>query len=268
MQLLILALMLLVSSPAYAAITYVGGQTGSFLGTTSAQTINFALTGGLAAVPATGDLIIVSYAVGTTSDLTFIIKTPAGANYTLFGTELHVAESADTNLRVAYLVASGTPETQVELSETVTGGTASIDNGGAYSIHVFRGVHATPLEQAVQQGTAINTQTVDPGSITPTTAGTVIYVVGGAGLNTTGGVYTSSDLTAFLSSTIGDVRDAQVGAGYFAWTSGAFSPATFGGGGASDVQNGHAWMIVALAPAAGGGATCNGGLTLLGVGGC
>lgn len=261
-------LVCITAMPAWAAISYVGGQTGSFLGTTTPQVINFALTGGSGATPAAGDLIVASYTVGSAGvDLTLIVKTPSGANYTLFGTEIYASDSAATNLYVGYIVASATPETQIELSESVAGGTGNANYGGSYTIHVFRGIHATPLEQPVQQGTAANTQTVNPGGITPTTAGTWVYVVGGGALATTGAAYTSSDLSAFISSTIGDVYDSQTGAGYLEWSSGAFNPATFGGGGATDAQNSHGWMIVALAPAA-AGSTCRGALMMTGIGEC
>ena len=47
------------------AITYVGGQTGSFAGKTGETTVTMtSLTGGSDAAPAAGDLVIVAYAVG------------------------------------------------------------------------------------------------------------------------------------------------------------------------------------------------------------
>ena len=44
---------------AQAAVSYVGGQVGSFAGKTSATTVTFALTNGSASTPAAGDLVLV-----------------------------------------------------------------------------------------------------------------------------------------------------------------------------------------------------------------
>lgn len=232
-------------------MAYVGGQTGSFAGTLSDQTVTFALTGGLASVPAAGDFVIITYAVGATLDWLLSIANTGATAYTLLGTEGYATDTYDINRRTAYRVMPGTPETQFVLSSN-SGGTSSTANAGAYTIHVFRGIHETPLEQAVQQGSLFNTSTLDPGSITPTTAGTVIYVVGAAALATgRQGVYTSSDLTGFLSSAQDDTNAVNIGAGYFEWSSGTFSPATFGGGGSSNVEHSGSWLIAALAPAPG-----------------
>ena len=116
--------------------SYVGGQTASFAGKTTATTVTFALTGGLAAVPAAGDLVIVSYAVGATSDVALTIKNSAGGtDYSLVDSELYQNDDYDANLRVAYRFMPGTPETTLSLS-----GTGDIQFAGAYVIHVFRGV--------------------------------------------------------------------------------------------------------------------------------
>ena len=167
---------LLLWSPAFpvlAAITYVGGQTGSFPGTTGSTDITFALTGGTDATPLNGDFVVVTYCTATVGDATLEIKKADDTFYTLFGTEGWSNDTFDTNRRTAYLAVSGTPDTVVRL-----GNTGGIANAGGYDIHVFRGVNATPLEQAVQEGNNLNTSIVNPGGITPTTSGTFIYVAG------------------------------------------------------------------------------------------
>ena len=254
--------------PAQAAITFVGAQVGSFAGVTTAQTINFALTGGSDATPQAGDFVIASYCVSANADRGLLIQ-DAGANaYTLVGTEQYRDDAFDANQRTAYKVMSGTPDTDIVLSEGVNGGTGDVTFGGAYAIFVFRGVHATPLEQAVQQGTGVDTILINPGGITPATAGTFIYV-SGCGAISTGGVYTQGDLTNFISATAVDNNDANIGAGYLAWAAGAYNPATYAGGGTDSINSSYTWMIVALAPAAVAGSTCNGGMPLLRVGtGC
>ena len=229
-------------------ITLVGSQTAGIAGTNTAQTITFALTGGSNTVPQAGDLVIVSYAIAGTSDLNLTIKTAGAVDYTLLGTEQYRDDTNDANMRTAYRVMPGTPDTTVVLSETA-GGTGSTNNGGSYTVFVYRGVHATLLEQAVQQGVQFDTMLVNPGSITPTTTGTLIHVVGSGAIGT-GGVYTSGDLTGFISATSVAVSDSNIGAGYKAWTSGAFDPAAFGGGGTDTTLGSAAWMVIALAPAA------------------
>lgn len=232
------------------AITYVGAQAAGILGTISAQTISFtSLTGGSDAAPAVGDLVIVTWCTGTIgNDRDLTITNASAVDYTLLGTEKFANDSYDLNMRTAYRVMPDPVETQVILSCSA-GGTGSTQDAGAYSITVFRGVHATPLEQAVQEGTAINTHIVNPGGITPTTVGTVVYVAG-CGVSDAGiAVYTSSDLTDFRSVTGDDNQDVVLGSGYFPWTSGAFNPATFGGGGTDTANHSYGWIIAALAPA-------------------
>lgn len=236
-------------------IEYVGGQTGSFAGTTSAQTIAFALTGGLASTPAADDLVIIHYAIGSNgSATTLAIRNTSAVDYTLFGTQGFADDTVDTERRSAYRVQPGTPETQFVLTST-GGGTGNINDAGTYVVQVFRGVDATILEQAVQQGVGINTHLVDFGSITPTTTGAVVVVVGAGGLETSGAAYTTSGLTAFLSP-VGatDAQESSIGAGYVPWVSGPVAPATFSGGGTVHSFNSYSWMLISLKPGGGGAA--------------
>lgn len=270
---LIAGLVCLTATPSWA-ISYVGGDVLGYVGQTGAA-ISKSLTGlagGSDAAPVDGDLVIVSWCVAgnATPDRALTIKTTGGTDYTLLGSEMFANDGNTTNLRVAYRFMTATPDTTVEVSEAVAAGTGAVTDAGAIHIGVFRSVNATPLEQAVQLNAVLNTMVVDPGSITPTTTGTYIYVVG-CGSNSIGAVHTSGDLTDFRSATAADNTDATIGGGYHAWTSGTFSPATYGGGGTDGVSMSHAWLIVALAPAAAvegfGGSNC-GALMLLGVGGC
>lgn len=266
-RVLIVLLVLLTACPSWAAITYVGGQTGSFPGQTANLNVTFALTGGSNATPQAGDLVIATLCLSSTGDATMQIQGDGAVNYTLLGTEGFVSDLYDINRNTAYRVMPGTPDTQVQLDN----GTGGIADAIAYDIHVYRGVHATPLEQAVVQASNINTSAVNPTSITPTTTGTVIHVVGCGALATTRqGVYTSSDLTAFLSSAQDDTNAVNIGAGYFAWTSGAFDAAQFGAGGTDNAEHSSSYMVVPLAPAevaSSAGSACGAAL-LLGVGGC
>ncbi len=229
---------------AEAAITYVGGQVGGFVGITTATTVTFSLTGGVASVPASGDLVVVSYTVGSTIDRALTIQNAGETNYILVGTELYQNDDFDVNLRVGYRFMPSVPETTVILS-----GTGSANDAGRYTIHVFRGVDSTtPLDVAAVTAGAIDTRVANPPAITPTTAGAWVYATG-AGASATGGTYTSSNLTAFLAGTTADTNDAQIGSGYFVWSSGAFDPAAFGGGGVTLSSDSWAAVTLAIRPA-------------------
>lgn len=269
LSLLIALLLWAPALPVLAAISYVGGQTGGFNGTLSSTTINYALTGGSDATPQAGDIAIVTYCTVANSNDALTITDETPTNYTQFGTELYANDSNDANIRTAYKVMGGTPDTAF-----VLGPTGETSDSGLYVAHVFRGQHATPLEQAVIEGTVLNTHIVDLGAVTPTTAGAVIYVpgCGTAGSEDNGAVYTSSDLTAFLSTynqNAGGGWDGMIGAGYFDWTSGPFDASAWGGGGADSLSDSWGAKYIVLAPAAApAGSTCRGALMLMGVGGC
>ena len=263
-RVLVYLLVLLMASPSWAAITYVGGQAGTSAGQAGNLDINFALTGGSDSTPQAGDLVLITFCVAGTGDLATIIEEPGGTDYDLLGTESYFSDTYDINRRTAARVMPGTPDTAFRLDN----GAGNIADAMGYDVHVYRGQHATYLEQAVQQGTAGNTSVVNPGSITPTTSGTLVYVAGcGALASTRQGVYTSSDLSNFLSSAQDDTNAVNIGVGHFSWTSGAFSPATFGAGGTDNIEHSYSWMIVALAPAE-SVAVCRGALMLVGAGGC
>lgn len=261
---LISLLICLTAMPSWAGITYVGGKVVATAGTTSEwNTTLGSLTGGSDATPSPGDLVVATYCDALNTNLTLSIKDAAGGtNYALIGSQQYSNDIYDTVMRVAYKVMSDPVDTNVYFSETVTGGTGSANFPGSAHIAVFRGVHATPLEQAAQQGTGLNTILVNPGSITPTTAGTYVYVVG-CGATDVGGVFTQGDLSDFKTTSQVDAHDSVIGGGYLAWSSGAYSPATFGGGGTDNTSNSYAWTIAAFAPAAAGTVTPRG--TLLGV---
>ena len=230
-------------------IVYVGKQSGSFAGTTTAQDITFDLIGGCAKVPDAGDLVVAAYAVGSTADRSLAIRNTSATDYTLAGTELYQDDTFDCNLRVAYRFMPGTPETAIRFTETVSGGTGNAADAGTYTIHVFRFVDATtPMDVTVVTAGNINSRTVDPGSITPTTTGAWIYVAG-AGAGGTGGTYTSSYLNGFTAVTRVDTNDSFMGAGYIRWTSGAYNPAAFAGGGTTTTNDSWNAVTLALRPA-------------------
>lgn len=199
-------------------IQYVGGYVQGFVGTTSDVTISLtSLTGGLSSAPAAGDLVIVYFATGSTTDRNLVV-----ANYTSVA-DLYSNDDYDTNLEVAYkfLDASDT-------SITLTGGTFSASDAGTVAIQVFR--NTNPLSISATTSTGVNGGQPNPPSITPIQAGSIV-VAGGASGHTGGTLtFTSSDLTDFITVGSNDTNDSTVGMGYYRWLSGAFDPAQFGGG--------------------------------------
>lgn len=238
---------------ALAEITYVGGQTNSFAGTTTDQTVSFGLTGGIAAAPAAGDLVIVSYAVGTAArNPTLIIENTSSVSYTGIGSQQLADDSFDTLLLSAYRFMPSPTETQVRFSSSATGGTGSAQDAGSYTIHVFRGVDpSTPLDGVVvTAATGTNGHAANPPSITPTTAGAFTYHVGAAAMGT-GAAFTSGDLTDFRTKAQADTNDVVIGAGYTAWSgSGAVDPSAFGGGGSGTTTDSWAAISCVLKPEA------------------
>lgn len=228
------------------SITYVGGQTAGFAGKTTETTVTFALTGGLAATPAAGDLVVVAYTVGSLADRTLYIRNASAVDYTLMGAELYQDDTYDANLRVAYRVMPGTPETTCVLS-----GTGDIQSAGAYAIHVFRGVDpTTPMDVTVVTTGGVSTRLPNPDAVTPVTAGAWVYAAGGGACGT-GAAFTHATLTAFQSTRQNDTQDAVVGAGYYdGWTSGAYDPAAFADGGTDTADDSWCAVTAALRPAA------------------
>src|ERR1044072_308627 len=119
------------------AIQYVGGQSGTFAGTTGLQTITFALTGGLDTVPAGGDLVIVALAAGSTVDRSLTIKNVQfGIDYTPPSVgELYSDASFDCNALVGYRFMPDPPET----SFAFTNGSGNTADAAGWTCHVFCG---------------------------------------------------------------------------------------------------------------------------------
>lgn len=228
------------------AIVYVGGQVGSFAGKTSATTVTFSLSNGTGTVPLAYDLVIVAYGVGSaSSDRALTIDNPSAVAYTLMGTELFQSDTFSSNLRVAYRFMPSTPETSFDLS-----GTGSIQDAGAYTVHVFRNVDSTtPMDVTVVTASGPDTRLANPDSITPTTPGALIYVVGSASCGT-GGNYTAAYLTDLRVTTQADTNDVNIASGYVTWTSGTYDPAAFGAGGTDTTSDSWTAVTAALRPQA------------------
>jgi hypothetical protein len=222
------------------ALQYVGSNTGTWAGAnTGNNNVSLtALTGGLSASAAIGDIVVALYVTGSTADRTLSITDGTNA-YTLVNTEQYSnGTTYDTNLRVAYKILTAAD------ANTVFGPTGNNTDAGAAIVHVWRGINtATTLDVAAVPATGTATGRPDPASISPTTAGTIVLVAGG-GAAATGATYTTTDLSNFRTVTSADTNDAMAGFGSFAWSSGTFNPAAFGGG---TTNAGDSWAAMTLA---------------------
>jgi hypothetical protein len=234
---------------AAAGIQYVGGNTASKDGATTGDStiaLNSGLTGGIASSVSTGDLVIAVFATASTADRTLAI-TDGANNYALITSELYRDAGLDTNLRVAYKLMGGTPDTS-----TTFGPTGSDSDAGTMAVFVFRGVNQTTPFDAATFATGNNTGAIQPNPppLTPPTAGSFILCIGAGahqdGVNT----FTSSDLTGFLTIGHNDTNDSSLGGGHKDdWTSGAFDAAAFGTTNGGVTNNSWAAMSIALRPA-------------------
>lgn len=223
-------------------ISYVGGRTFSFLGVTTDQTIPLTtLTGGSDTAPQAGDFVVVFYGTGSNTNRTLTVR----SSYTTVSSAF-VSSTTWTNYTGAYKFMGATPDTSVIVS-----GTGSTADGGAGTIHVFRGVDTTtPLDVTTVTGSSGTTTRPDPGAITPVTAGAWI-VAAGAGGNTGGAstTFSSSDLTSFITISSNDTYDVTVGGGIKTdWTSGAFDPAQFTYSGTDSTLFSNRSLTLALRP--------------------
>jgi len=227
-------------------ITYVGGYTTGFEGSTSNITITFGgnLTGGISASALEGDLVLVYYGIATTAAEEFLDSGAQISGYSGFVFLRSLSDRDDTILRCAYKVMGSTPDTTFVL----TNGTSSLSDAGAVAVQVWRNVDANLPLDSLLTATGIDSVLCNPPAITPNNTGAYI-VSGGAGAHRAGAqTFSSSDLTGFISSGFNDSNDATIGLGYKQWTSGSFDPAAFTFSGTDNTPYSWAAATLALRP--------------------
>jgi len=223
------------------AIQYVGGQVAGRANPSAALLVSFSLTGGLAATPATGDLVIVTAVTGSAAgNPAMAVTTPA--DYTPLGQLNQSAVTADTSMDVSWKIMGATPDADVTIPGTTNNAWAE-----AYAIQVFRGVDTgTPMDVAAVSAGGTGTGRPNPGSITPSTAGAWPVICGGGAAGTGANYVAPANYTTnFITASGADTTDAMVGCGYRSdWTSGPEDPAAYTGGttGAND-----SWTAYTLA---------------------
>ncbi len=225
-------------------ITYVGGKTGGGADASLPLTVSLTdLTGGSDSAPAADDLVVVTLAFGYGGfPVVGSIKNASSVDYTTnsaFGGDVR-----DCTCCVGYRLMPGTPETSVVLDS------ASSISKFTYTIHVYRGVStSSPMDATATTVDSPNTMMANPPAITPVTFGAWIHVAGAAGVGAAN-VFTSSPLTAFLSTYQSGGDASVVGAGYFAgWNYGAYDPAAFSSIASDSTDFSYAAVTLALRPA-------------------
>lgn len=201
-----------------APITYVGGYTAGYVGTTTNITVPLtSLTGGIASSPSPTDLVVMYFTISPTTT----ISLPSPSNFVEVA-QLYSSDTYNTKLYVGYKFAGS------DTSITLVSGTWDGAFAGAVAVQVWRNVDLfSPLDVTATTATGANSALCNPPAITPITAGSVIIAGGAAGHNAATATFSSSQLSNFLSSGGSDTYDATVGMGSYNWVSGAFDPTAF-----------------------------------------
>jgi hypothetical protein len=205
-------------------IQFVGGKTVSITPSTSSNTtISLTnLTGSPNTALLPGDIVIVSYVIGATTDAGNPNVT--SNTYTVIST-LESVDSSSTNFYSSYKIMGATPDTSVTVTPT-----SSTSRSGVVAIQAYRYVDEVfPIQQPANTATFTSTVRPTPPTITPWSANSVAVIIG-AGAHTRGNVsYTSTGLTSFTTSgSTDDTTDSSIGMGFRVITSGSYSPNRFG----------------------------------------
>ena len=220
-------------------LQYVGGNFQQAGGLTTISVSLTGLTGGLSSTAAANDIVI--YAIIRPNILDTNLPLPTNGGYTELA-DLYANDDNDANMGVGYKIMGTTPDTSVDFTSAT---------GMGCAVYVWRGVDTTtPLDVAVTTATGINGNLPTPPAITPVTAGAVVICAAGSGTPyATPGLFTSTDLSNMFSAqeTTGSLN-GSVGLGSFAWTSGTFTPAQWGGV-TSAATNSWVAATLALRPA-------------------
>lgn len=235
--LMIVLIFFVLPGQAFGALQYVGGVSAGRIGSTAfGMNVSLtALTGGIGTSAAADDIVIVVLSTGSTANRSIGIISTQG--YTE-EQELYSNNTIDTNLSVSWKIMGSTPDSTLTT-------TASGSNSDAISVtvQVWRGVDSlTPFDTAETTNTGTATAQPTPPAILPVTLGAIVIATG-AGASTTGAVYTTATLSNFLTKTQVDDNDSMTGMGSFAWSSGTYTPAQFGGG---TTDAGDSWAAVTL----------------------
>ncbi len=229
-----------------AALTYVGGASGSGTGATYNVSLT-ALTGGSDNAAQAGDIVIVITGWASTVNGNPGVTT-AGYTEEPGSTDLYSSDTRDANVSANWKIMGSTPDTSVTVS-----GFNNAANGGATVVQVWRGEDQdTPMDATVTTASANNqsASSFDSPSISPATSGAFVL---SAGLGTDDTTPLTKTAPSGYSNTVavtgtGSTMSVTVGIASKAWVSGAENPAAWSGGETSTSDSWAAFSI-ALRPA-------------------
>lgn len=239
-------LILVLPTQAEAALTYVGGVSGSGTGATYNISLT-SLTGGSGSTALEGDIVVVITGWASTANGNPGVTT-AGYTEEPGSTDLYSNDTRDANVSANWKIMGSTPDTSVTVS-----GFNNAANGGGTVVQVWRGVdQTTPMDATVTTTSASNQSASSPDSpsITPVTSGA--YVIS-AGLGTDDTTPLTKTAPSGYSNAVavtgtGSTMSVTVGIASKAWSSGAENPAAWTGGETSTSDSWAAFTI-ALRPA-------------------
>jgi hypothetical protein len=203
------------------SLIYVGGRTQTFAGPGGGSTLNGPLTGlsgGIDTQPSAGDIVVLfcSYSnTGLSSGSIF------PGDYSAQVSEF-VSSTYNTKFEGGYKIMGATPDTTYTLQ------VSGLSNTDAIATYVTVWRSSTVAYNSAAGTNTTATAIADPPSITPTKYEAVVVVCGAAGgVAGAGSLFSSSELTSFLSARSNDTNPVLIGGGYKVVKSGSFDPAAF-----------------------------------------
>ncbi len=149
---------------------------------------------------------------------------------------LYADNTTDNNLYAAYKVMSSSPDTSIQLNT---------NQESVVIVYVLRGVDPlSPIDTSPITATGTGNSYPDPPAITPTAEDSLIVAIGGASQTVGANQFSSSDLSDFVSTGGGYVKNEIAGIGIKQWTSGSFDPAAFSGSASS---TSYGWCALSFA---------------------
>lgn len=221
---------------------FVGGYTTS--NAVNASTYNVpldSLTGGLAAAPRAGDLVLIVTAIGGSTDLNARVTT---SGYTELRGDFQGAGKA-TGVAIAYKIADGS-ETAVTVAASLN---ATI--GKSTTLQVWRNVNsAQPFDVTTTKTSGTGAVVIDSPTLTPVTAGSVILSCGASSSLSPAPTAPSGFSLAFSSAApVAFYGCCTALAVAPAWTSGSYDPPAWTGGSTPGPTDSWIGYTLALRPA-------------------
>jgi len=209
------------------------------------------LTGGIGGSVQTGDLLI-AFSFAATSNVNIDMDVLDSGGVSLGWTEKYDDyrnDSNDSNFGIHWTIAGSSPPSSVYHPGSTNTGWAALGLVG-----VFRGVNqTTPFDVADVPSGGLNSAIVDPGLITPVTAGALIIAGGGCAFGATAITLNGpANMDAMQSVTRAESsRGAFLGIATKTWTSGDFNPDVMSivNPGVDDPGNSWSGFTMALRPA-------------------